>query len=250
MLQLQPCIQNISDWDALADRFHFAYEALEPSSPPALIGDSKDLLDACKENGRFRSFHGAFIDINPASGDREIARVSAERCRRSCEQALYIGADHVIFHCSAFPYLRDDGYLQNWTDRSAAFFSGLAGEYGLKVSIENCFDLDPIPLRLLMEKAEGKLSACLDIGHAHYSRIHVRDWFKELNPFIGYLHISDNGGLFDDHIALGTGSVNWKEADELTRGLMRDVPVTLEVRTIEDAEQSLDYLSRNHFFGM
>ncbi|MBR6738215.1 MAG: hypothetical protein IKL99_00935, partial [Oscillospiraceae bacterium] len=62
------------------------------------------------------------------------------------------------------------------------------------------------------------------------------------------LHLSDNMGLFDEHLPLGKGSVDWKKVDGLWRALGRDVLLTLEVGGYDGVETSLAYLKENGLF--
>lgn len=105
MIQIQPQYAQRSQWEALAQRENLAYEALELSGPPLLDGANlAQCRDWYRSTGRTRSLHGCFIDVNPASGDPAFRALSQKRCRESCELALALGAEYVVFHSSAFPF--------------------------------------------------------------------------------------------------------------------------------------------------
>ena len=121
----------------------------------------------------------------------------------------------------------------------------------MRIFIENSPDLDPQPIEELMRRIpKGKVGVCLDFGHANYSRVPIRAWFDALGDRIGYLHLSDNGGFFDDHLPLGAGTINWEEADRLWRGLEGEIPMTLEVGPLSGVRQSIRYLKEHRYFGM
>lgn len=251
MLQIQPKYGDRDVWAALAEREGLCYEALEPSMPQMLDGGAD--YEACcawyRTNGRTRSLHGAFIDVNPASGDMAQRSLSRRRCRESCALAVRLGAKNVVFHSSCFPFLRG-AYLESWADSCAAFYRTLAETYQLQIHIENCLDPDPQPLAELMRRiADGRVGVCLDIGHAQFSRTPLRGWFDALGEHISYLHLSDNHGLFDEHLPLGEGGVDWEEADRLWRGLNRQTPVTLEICDPGGVERSLRFLKQRGLFG-
>jgi len=251
MIQLQPTQNNREQWDALAEREGLFYEVLEPSMP-LLLGDAAAREAYCavmRDGGRVRSLHGAFIGIDPASGDPDLRYLSQRRCRESCALAARLGARNVVFHASSFPFLRGP-YLDRWAEVCAEFYQGLTQIWDVDIFVENSADLDPEPLRALMRCiADERIRVCLDLGHANYSRVPLRGWFDALGGRIGYLHLSDNGGAFDDHLPLGAGSVDWEEADRLWRGLGREIPLTLEVGGIEGVERSLRYLKERGYFG-
>ena len=251
LLLVQPQYRRGGEWLALAQRANLSFEALEPSAQPAL-NDPSLLADCVKwygDCGRVRSLHGVFIDNNPASGDLDIRRISRESCAKSCVLAQRLNTQSIIFHSSAFPFLRGE-YLSRWTAETADFFMALTERYGVTVCLENSADLDPEPLLGVMRRTENaQIRVCLDVGHAHYSQVSLERWFDTLGAYIDRLHLSDNGGSFDDHLPLGEGTVDWAQADRLWRAYGRPSPLTIEVGGVAGVEQSLQYLRTHGYFG-
>lgn len=235
-----------------AQQHDMQFEVLELFAPPALGND--ELLKPCiawhAAHNRVHSIHGAFVDINPASGDPEIRALSRRRCHESCAIARRLGAKYVVIHGSCFPFLRG-GYISFWAERCSSFFEELASAYpDVTVCIENSMDIDPTPLEMLMERIHApNVCVCLDIGHARYSGTPIREWFERLGDRIEYLHLSDNLGRFDDHLPIGDGVIDWVEADALCRALDRPLTVTLELDTLDDVRQSIDYMREKGLFG-
>lgn len=252
ILQIQPQYAQSEEWSAIAQQEGLFYEPIEFFMPQVLMDPM--LLDTVQEwyrsSGRVTSLHGAFVDVNPASGDPAFRQLSRDRCHESCLIAKELGASHVVLHSSCFPFLRG-AYLEHWAAVCAEFYTGLARQYGLMICVENSQDVDPTPLCNLMERAEdNRVCVCLDIGHANYANAPIEEWFDRLGDKIAYLHLSDNEGKFDDHLPLGDGTADWKLTDTLWRQLDRETPITLEVGGIQGVAQSLIYLKRNGFFGM
>ena len=252
MLQIQPQYNNRAQWTALSQREGLSFEVLEPFTPP--MNMNPELLDACiswyRECGNVTAVHGAFIDVNPASGDPDFRALSRKRCAESCRLAAELGASFVVLHSSCFPFLRG-AYLENWAAQCADFYGELAQTHSVGIRVENSQDLDPDPLKALMRRVQGAdVSVCLDIGHAACSRTPLEKWFGELGEFISYLHLSDNLLSFDDHLPIGSGSIPWQQADALFRSLNRPMPITLEVGGVDGVEKSLAFLRANHYFGI
>ncbi len=250
--QLQPVYASRERWEALAAREHFVYEVLEPFMPPAL--NEPGLQEQCREwyqkSDRVTSVHGAFVGIDPASGDSRIREVSRERCVESCRFAAGVGAGNVILHSSCFPFLRG-AYLERWAAECAAFYEELAASFDLNLYIENSQDIDPTPLRELMKRISAKrVGVCLDLGHVNYSFMPMELWFEKLHEWIGYLHLSDNMGRMDEHMALGKGIVDWERADRLTRALGRALFITLETGDPDETAGSIAYLKEHRLFGI
>ena len=121
----------------------------------------------------------------------------------------------------------------------------------VRIYIENAQDLDPTPLRCLLERVRSdKIGVCLDIGHIHYSHAPVSRWFEELGDRIGYLHLSDNLGEFDDHLPLGKGSIDWELVNSLWKSLGKNIPITLETGNLDSTQESLQFLRNHQYFGL
>ena len=75
-----------------------------------------------------------------------------------------------------------------------------------------------------------------DLGHANTMGL--------VNDFLGYvgqashLHIHDNNGLSDEHLALGEGTIPWVTAGKTIAARYNGV-VVIEGRSIAEARKSL-----------
>lgn len=249
MIQIQPVFRNRDAYAALAEQEGFNYEILELSMPMAPDTDLSVLKEWYGKSGKVTGFHGVFMDVNPASGNADVTRISEMQMEESCRLAKELGASSAVFHCSCFPFLRG-GYMEGWATRCAGLYDHLAEKWDLNLYIENSFDVDPDPLSVLMSKVKDpRVQVCLDIGHANYSRVPVAQWFEALGNTIGYIHLSDNMGAFDDHLPLGQGTIDWKACDAAVKALGREILMTLEVGGIDGIEQSVAFLKENHLFG-
>ena len=251
-IQLQPQSAELEQWVTLAREEGAFFEVLDPFFLSGIGNFEKygEIAQQYRETSLAASVHGAFIDVNPASGDPAFRELSRQRGRESCESAVSLGADNVVFHSSAFPFLRG-AYLENWAAICASFYEELVTRYPVRIYIENAQDLDPTPLRSLMERVSSdRIGVCLDIGHSHYSRTPVWQWFDQLGQWIGYLHLSDNLGDFDDHLPLGKGSVPWAQVNKLWETLGKEIPITLETGDLTSTRETLRFLRRHGYFGL
>lgn len=251
-IQLQPQSASLDAWAALAGEEGFSFEILDVFSFPA-VGNPQQaasLMELYRKTNLTQSVHGAFIDVNPASGDAAFRKLSRKRCRESCEGAVKLGARNVVLHSSAFPFLRGP-YLDGWAAHCAVFYEELTEQYPVNLYIENAQDVDPTPLRLLMDTTPSdRIGVCLDVGHANYSRVPVEQWFEILGDRIGYLHLSDNLGQFDDHLPLGQGNIDWQQVNHCWEKLKKPVTITLETGSLESTMQSIGFLREHGYFGL
>lgn len=249
-LQIQPKFEEREKWIELAESENLFYEPIEMYMAPALANAPlyNELNAWHRSIGRIRSIHGAFIDVNPASASPTVRDHSRKCCEESCVLAKELGAEWIVFHSSCAPFLRA-AYIDNWANITAQYFMELAEKHDLTICIENSMDIDSVPLQEIMKRVSGnRVQVCLDLGHVNYSLEPMEEWFDRLGEHIGYLHLSDNYGRYDNHLALGDGTIDWEKADELWRGLGRNLPITLEVGGVDNAKKSLEYLKQHGWF--
>ncbi|MFZ0611664.1 MAG: sugar phosphate isomerase/epimerase, partial [Desulfobacterales bacterium] len=86
---------------------------------------------------------------------------------------------------------------------------------------------------------------CLDTGHqAAFGQASLVKWLDALGPHIGQVHLHDNHGLRDEHLALGRGKIDFPYLFRRLKTLCDTPPViTLEPHTEEALDPSLDYLA-------
>lgn len=239
MIQIQPNYSERDQYAALANKEGLFFEVLELSLGKRSEEEREKIENWYKSSGKTTSVHGAFVDVNPVSGNPKIREASRQDCEESCRLARRLGAGNVVFHGSCFPFLRGS-YMDNWAGLSAEYYTMLAEQYGVNIYIENSMDLDTTPLCELMKRVKDpRVKLCLDIGHANLSRMPVEAWFHDLGEWIGYIHLSDNKGDFDQHCALGDGTMDMERVFSRLAHLRSDIPMTLEVGGLEQIKKSL-----------
>lgn len=160
-----------------------------------------------------RGLHGPFLDLKPASPDKDIRRVSQDKYFKTLNIAKELEIDYVTFHSQMNPLLNepqimDLNYLQN-----GEFFNFLMNETSYEgiVLIENIFEKSPTNMLRLMDKIKSdKVKLNLDLGHAKLSGNTMENWIKELKDHIAYIHFHSNNGIHDQH-----GSPSDKEIEDL-----------------------------------
>ena len=112
--------------------------------------------------------------------------------------------------------------------------------------LENVYEDDPDLFVELLQLANApNLQVCLDVGHLQafgdgdYGR-----WLNTLWPHIGQLHLHDNKGDKDDHLALGRGTVPLDFVLNFLARRDRQPMVTLEPHQEGSLAPSLEYLSQ------
>ena len=118
----------------------------------------------------------------------------------------------------------------------------MAAGYGLTVVLENFkapFDR-VLTLERILNEVPG-LALHLDFGHTNFGKDNYSVFCKKLGHYIKHVHFSDNRGRDDNHMPLGVGSINWKNAVTSLKAIHYDGSITLEV-FCDDAAMLFKYL--------
>jgi len=92
------------------------------------------------------------------------------------------------------------------------------------------------------------VSACLDYAHASAFGKDAERWVRALLPYISHLHLNDNDGVADLHLAIGDGNLDY---DPLNRALEKSdarPSVLIEMSDVSAQARSIEYLQRNHIY--
>ncbi len=124
-------------------------------------------------------------------------------------------------------------------------------DLGVEIAVENqesrCNGVlnSPEDIRTLLSTYPD-VQLTYDAGHGNTHGFGVEDFLPIVMPRLRYLHLHDNNGHWDEHLALGNGTLNLAYLmRELGRnqGLAGVMPVTLELRE-RDLEPSIRHLKQ------
>lgn len=224
----------------------FGFELTDFMFAPVL-DDAETCLKLVKrfDGAPVKAFHGPFADLNFSGGDPDIQAVTEKRITRCCECAAELGVKKMVLHSCFFPLMPPDDILYRlWSENAAEFLINLAEKFGITFCIENLLDITPAIIAGILKEANGHplLRACLDAGHANLSRTGQKEWNGVLSPWLSHFHLSDNGGIYDDHLALGDGTVDWEGFFSSLSPKGGNVDFTVEVNGLERVKRSVEYL--------
>lgn len=169
-----------------------------------------------------RSLHGPFGDLSPGSCDRLIREVTKKRFEFAYKYARLVGANQVVLHHG---YVPGTNTPRAWLRRNLEFWDEFLADKDPEVIfyLENLLEPDPSLLgEVVREINRPNLAVCLDIGHAFcHGKAPLEQWVEELGELIGYVHLHDNHGTVDEHLALGEGRI---PLDEICYALERKAP--------------------------
>ena len=196
-------------------------------------------------NCRELTLHGPFLDLNPAAYDRWIQEVTVKRFEEAYTAAQLLGAKKIIFHSGFIPRLY---LLTGWAERVADFWNRfLEDKQGIQILMENVEDPEIWPLLEVAERVvHPDFGLCLDIGHAHCYSLHpVTEWAEKLGGHIKHIHLHDNDGTGDRHLALGEGNAPVEETLSCIFARNPEATCTIECSSAEAVLKSWEWLQEH-----
>ncbi len=186
--------------------------------------------------------HAPYGDLNLATLNDPIWHESVRQICTCIEHASRI-TDRVTIHPG---YLSPVGKLMPqkvWELQKEALrqIGKFAADRGVLACLENMIGVKEFLCRVpdeligMTEGIEG-IGMTFDFGHANTMGL-VNDFLGRVNK-ASHIHIHDNNGLSDQHLALGEGTIDWIKAGKT---IARDYSgvVVVEGRSIEEAKKSL-----------
>ena len=119
------------------------------------ISDNLDRLERKMERYQKRleqmgnpplTLHGPFLDLNPASFDSRIRKVTMERFDQCYQAGIRLGAKKIVYHSGMIPTVY---FREGWAEQTGRFFQEfLKDREGPEIVMENVLDED---WRLLLD---------------------------------------------------------------------------------------------------
>ncbi len=191
--------------------------------------------------------HAPYGDLNLATLNDPIYRESVRQVCTCIERAADL-TDRITFHPG---YLSPVGKLvpqKIWELQKSALrqIGKVAVDNGVLACVENMIGIkeflcrDPGELIGMTSGIEG-IGMTFDFGHANTVG-KVAEFLPLVSKAI-HIHIHDNYGERDEHLALGDGTIDW---ETVGRGIAKDYKgiVVIEGRSIEEARRSLQVYRR------
>ena len=211
--------------------------------------DFADIAARLHERNLTVTLHAPFMDLSPGSPDPAVRDLTCRRFEQMLELVPLFRPRTVVCH-AGYDWQRYYQLRDVWLENSLKTWSWLSariGEAGGQLMLENVYENDPEEMRILFESlAKQRVGFCLDTGHqAVFSRCSLKTWLESLGPYLGQVHLHDNSGQNDDHLALGKGEIDFKAFFKHLKTIKKEPPViTLEPHRERDFWPSLEYLDK------
>ena len=166
---------------------------------------------------------------DPAS---QAGRIAIDHVKSSIREAAELGAEAVYVGPPS-----ENGANPQEFEESVVILAGEAASYGLRFCIEH------VPRSILISAAatvefarqtgHSNVHALIDIGHCLIAGENPAEAIRAAGDRLGYVHMDDNDGKADLHLALTDGLFDTDDVREVLRALHEspyDGPVSVEVK--------------------
>ncbi len=204
-----------------------------------------------KENNLKNTIHGPFIDLSPGSTDSLIRKATKTRLEQLLKLIPVFNPVSIVCH-AGYESQKNSFFREEWVENSLKlwkWFEKIVSEEGSKLLLEIVYEHEPEDILFLFENLDPDITGfCLDIGHQSvFGRVPLEKWISVLGKYLGQIHLHDNMGEKDDHLAAGSGKINFKPLFLFLKNNYNPSRViTLEPHLEEDLEPSLLFVKNNH----
>lgn len=206
-----------------------------------------DLLAACADrlnrHGLSITLHAPYSGFNPGSGMKHKRKRAYQIAESSLLLAEKLRARRVVFH-PGLAHDSTDRQIDRWLDHCFDFWQDVlprAEEIQTVICLENIYEAGPdIFTRLLTAVNSPRLGHAFDIGHWNiFGKTALTTWLDRLEPHLYHLHLHDNHGERDEHLALGQGNIPFSDLFAWLGRSQARPTMTIENHSLPRTEKSL-----------
>ena len=195
------------------------------------------------------SIHAPFMDVNIASLQEKSRLNSIKQIKNSIDLANKINAEAVVVHPGLASYLPRKYFLKEVYDcvrKSSEELRDYSNDLGVLTTLENMPTFESMiyyninDLNDLLVSLD--MAMTLDIGHANHAGYAADEMIFDS---IKHIHIHDNFGDDDSHLALGEGSIALNDIVNTLEEKNFDGIYIIEVNDYDSIKNSYEYMKKN-----
>ncbi|OGQ97947.1 MAG: hypothetical protein A2505_08215 [Deltaproteobacteria bacterium RIFOXYD12_FULL_55_16] len=209
----------------------------------ATTAEYQKVARALAEAGLGCTLHAPFFDLAPGALDKNILTATRAKLGKAFDLIEIFRPAAVVCHLNyeenKHGYKKEDWFntsLTTWQELLAQ-----AAAYQVPLMLENTYETGPEQHEKMLAALNSPLARfCLDVGHVSaFAKNSWQDWLPALAPWLGQLHLHDNQGDRDAHLAPGRGTFDFPGLFGYLKAQSLKPLVTLEPHTRDDLWESL-----------
>lgn len=214
--------------------------------------DFRRIADIFKKENLQCTLHAPFFDLAPGAVDPKIRQASRDKLRRAFELIEIFEPVSIVCHLGYEE--NKHGFKKNeWCDIALETWQqmlNVAESFQTPMMLENTYETIPEMHGKVLAALDSPYARfCLDAGHTMaFAGSSWENWLPELAPWLGQLHLHDNMGDSDVHLAVGQGVFDFAGLFFYLQKNGLTPIVTLEPHQEEGLWQSLEALDKMQYF--
>lgn len=216
---------------------------IEPPAayPEALMASASKIKAALKKNGMVAYGH-AIHSVSLGSTDVVERASSILNIQQAVDAAAVVGIEKLVVHATQPHYalmgMKEWEVAKKRMAESFSFLHDYAKKQNVQIMAENMSE-DPQRFFSFLDEVKG-LKMTFDIGHAFIGggMKFIKKYLENIDR-IEHLHIHDNHGENDEHLALGRGSIKFSEFGPMLKKSGFDKSITFEIFFTNDREKDV-----------
>lgn len=198
------------------------------------------------------TLHAPFFDLAPGALDPHILAASRNKLQRAFDLLEIFRPRSIVCHLQ-FEDNKQGYKLGEWTAAALATWRQLlqtAARNHVPIMLENTYEHSPAAHKSILNALDSPYAGfCLDVGHLlTFAHSPWQEWLPSLSPWLGQLHLHDNDGEQDQHLAPGRGKFDFAALFQFLRHHDLHPLITLEPHSREDMWQAFAYLEETELF--
>jgi sugar phosphate isomerase/epimerase len=175
--------------------------------------DFRSIAHKLQENGLRCTLHAPFFDLAPGALDSTILSATRAKLKRAFELIPIFRPQAIICHLNfeenKHGYKQKDWFAvayETWCE-----LLSIAQAHDTILAFENTYELAPTQHNNMLESLNSPAAGfCLDVGHlTAFAKSSWQEWLPTMNPWLRHLHLHDNAGDLDSHLAIGRGTFDF-----------------------------------------
>ncbi len=178
--------------------------------------DFKRIAEILHSNHILATIHAPFTDLPLGSVQSSIRKAVIAIQKRAIDIAHFFNAPQIVMHTGFDPKHHgapDDSWIERLKDSLLELLTHAHGSSdGPAILLENTFEFDPSIHESIFEKiGYESLGFCFDLAHqVVFSKSTMERWLNgPCGERLKELHLHDNYGESDDHLAVGQGILDF-----------------------------------------
>jgi len=198
------------------------------------------------------TLHAPFLDLVPGAIDRRIRQATRDNLKKAFDLIDIFQPVSIVCHLG-YEENKHGWKQEEWFANAVEIWSemlAISKANETPMMLENTFENNPtMHLRIFEQLDSPYARFCLDVGHViAFARNTWQDWLPTLAPYLGQLHLHDNSGTGDDHLAIGKGVFDFTGLFSYLKANRLKPIITLEPHHENGLWESLETLNTLDYF--